>query len=124
MIIENFCYIKNSTEIGSLNTVEEQSKTTFVQIDDLQPDYTDLADIICLKYDIEYSDIYSFIYQNVSQTFIPNTERFGLKRNETDNFDWLVINQNNFTQEELIEIYQFGEKLKLIIQNKENEQNS
>ena len=111
--VENFCYTKHNQLIGSLfsnpDTVSMFSKS------ELEPEYTNLTNILCQKYNVVYDSVSSFIYQNVSQTYIQNTERFGLKTNENDNYTWLVINQTNFTEQELMQIFLFGEKLKQLI---------
>ena len=111
--VENFCYDKQNQLIGSLFSTPDT--TVFFKKAELQPEYTNLTNVLCQKYGVVYDSITSFLYQNVSQTGIPNTERFGLKTNENDNYTWLVINQPNFTEQELTDIYLFGEKLKQLI---------
>ena len=111
--VENFCYDKQNQLIGSLFSTPDT--TVFFTKVELQPEYTNLTNVLCQKYGVVYDSITSFLYQNVSQTGIPNTERFGLKTNENDNYTWLVINQTNFTEQELMQIYLFGEKLKQLI---------
>ena len=111
--VENFCYDKTQPKIGSL--ISNPDTVIFFTSSEIEPEYTALKNIICQKYNVVYDSVYSFIYQNTSQTYIPNVERFGLKTKETDNSSWLVINTNNFTQEELYKIYMFGEKIKSLI---------
>jgi len=111
--VENFCYDKTQPKIGSL--ISNPDTVIFFTASEVEPEYTQLSIILCNKYNVVYDSVYSFIYQNTSQTYIPNVERFGLKTKETDNSSWLVINTNNFTQEELYKIYMFGEKIKSLI---------
>ena len=111
--VENFCYDKTQPKIGSL--ISNPDTVIFFTASEVEPEYTQLSIILCNKYSVIYDSVYSFIYQNTSQTYIPNVERFGLKTKQQDNYSWLVINQQNFTIQQLTDIYLFGEKIKSLI---------
>jgi hypothetical protein len=120
--IHNFCYNKKANIRATYYTIKDvKTDTLFLTEEELGEDYVNIKDMLTFKFAVEFDDIADFMYQNVDQTAWLKKERFIMTDVEEEFYD-MLINQDNFTQEELIEIYQFGEKLKLIIQDKENEQ--
>ena len=115
--IHNFCYNKEANVRATYYTIEDNiTSTSFFTEEEMGQDYINMKNLLIFKFGVPFDSISDFMYQNIDQTFWLKKERF-IMRDLNDNFYDKLINQQNFTEQELMQIYLFGEKLKILIYN-------
>lgn len=113
--IHNFCYNKQANVRASYYTIQDSiTSTAFFTEEEMGQDYINIKNMLVTKFGVPFDSIADFMYQNINQTAWLKKERF-IMRDIDDNFYDKLINEQNFTEQELMQIYLFGEKLKTLI---------
>ena len=113
--IHNFCYNKEANVRASYYTIQDSiTSTAFFTEEEMGQDYINIKNMLVSKFGVPFDSIADFMYQNIDQTSWLAKERF-IMRDLTGKFYDKLINIENFTQNELMQIYLFGEKIKSLI---------
>ena len=113
--IHNFCYNKQADVRASYYTIKDSiTSTAFFTEEEMGQDYINVKNMLVSTFGVPFDSIADFMYQNIDQTSWLAKERF-IMRDLNDGFYDKLINIENFTEQELMQIYLFGEKLKQLI---------